>query len=184
MSRVSPVSHLCAVPQGRIEHDVIILLGLENSCTWIGVPHKSDRARLSAILRLHLLWLAFCTGSGGQGRSREKVAVLSACVPLLRRGKVLFEPVHALTIIVDSDTVRSGAAMAPTPRIDCLIVVARLGSAGISLFFSDSSAGLWKGFLGCQDFPQVINRHLGISIHTFSIGVQSKVSLHQLSQVH
>ena len=184
MSGVSPVSHLCAVPQGRIEHDVLILVRLENSCTWIGVPHKSDRTRLSAILRLHLLWGAICTGLGGQGRSREKVAVLSARMPLLRGCKALFEPVHALTIIVDGDAIRSGAAMAPTPRIDCLIVVARLGSAGVSLFFADSSAGLGKVFLGCQDLPQVINRHLGIRISFLCIGSPSQVPPHQLSQVH
>ena len=30
MSGVRPISHLCAIAQGRIEHDVLILLRLEN----------------------------------------------------------------------------------------------------------------------------------------------------------
>ena len=183
MSGVSPVSHLCAVPQGRIEHDVLILVRLENSCTWIGVPHKSDRTRLSAILRLHLLWSAICTGLGGQGRSREKVAVLSARMPLLRGCKALFEPVHALTIIVDGDAIRSGAAMAPTPRIDCLIVVARLGSAGVSLFFADSSAGLGKGFLGCQDLPQVVDGKLVLLAARASLLLHEGLDTHRLGRV-
>ena len=135
-----------------------------------------------------LLWGALHTAPSVKScRSREKVALLPACLLLLRWCKALFEPVHALVVSVDGDTIRwPGATVAATSRssivASSLIVVARPRSASISLFVGEigRSGGLGKGLLGCQDLPEIINGHLGVASRAVCLGIETYMASHEL----
>ena len=85
-----------------------------------------------------------------------------------------------LAIIIDSNAAGPVLTMATAASIG-LVVVARPGSAGVFLFFAeDGGGGLGKVFLGRQDLPQIVDRHLGISSGIVWLGRQSDLTRHQL----
>ena len=86
-----------------------------------------------------------------------------------------------LAIIIDSNAAGPVLTMATAASIGPLVVVARPGPAGVFLFFAeDGGGGLGKVFLGRQDLPQIVDRHLGISSGIVWLGRQSDLTRHQL----
>lgn len=145
------------------------------------IPHKSNRARLALLpIITSLLWGYLRTALSFQCRSGEKFAV---CAPtdLHRRRVALVSLATALAVIVNGDTAGPVLAVATAASIGPLVVVARPGPAGVFLFFAeDGGGGLGKVFLGRQDLPQIVDRHLGISSGIVWLGRQSDLTRHQL----